>query len=58
MSELTPSEEIATRLACAMLTNNDPMTRAASDKIPLVCVTLARTILLLCRQYEAEDKQP
>lgn len=49
-------EEIATRLACSMLTNSDPITVAHADKIPEICVTMASTIMLLCKQYEAEER--
>lgn len=53
---MTPREIIATRLACAMLRCEDPVSRPTLEKIAEDSVTLASTIVLLCEQYEKEDQ--
>jgi hypothetical protein len=54
---MTPLEIIATRLACAMLRREDPVSRRPTlAKIAEDSVTLAGTILVLCKEYEQEYK--
>jgi len=48
MTELSRREEIATRLACAMLANNNPMMVAAVDRLPYDCAKLASEIIEEC----------
>jgi len=52
VSNLSKREEIATRLACAMLTNSDAMTRTAADRLPYVCAKMASDIIEEC---DAQD---
>ncbi len=56
MNMLSRREEIATRIACALIeSNNDPMTRVAALDVSEIATKIADRIIDKCREQEHRE---